>query len=131
MMSEMKSIREAFGGMREPRHSRNLRYPMIDVVALAVYGVLCGKTDFTTMADYLKLREAELTEAFGLTAGVPSHDVFYRNRWEIGTRSVIGPVGIAQRSRRVRISHRPYGQSFGHRMWPSARTHVCKYWYTR
>ena len=94
-MAGMKSIREAFGGMGEPRHSRNLKYPLMDVVTLAIYGVLCGKTDFTTMADYLKLRESELTEAFGLSAGVPSHDVFYKNRMEIRTRR----PGDAQRWR--------------------------------
>ena len=131
MADARRSLREMLSRIEDPRDRRGPACPLTDVLMLAVYGMLCGKSSLAAIARHLKRGEAELTEAFGLARGVPSHDVFYRNRWEIGTRSVIGPVGIAQRSRRVRISHRPYGQSFGHRMWPSARTHVCKYWYTR
>ena len=49
---------------------------MIDIILLALYGVLCGFQDFTNMSYYLKKRERELTEAFELAEGVPSHDVF-------------------------------------------------------
>jgi len=68
----------AFEPVREPRHKRNLAYPLIDVITLAVYGTLCGKRSFTEMEYFLKLREGQLTEVFGLANGVPSHDVFSR-----------------------------------------------------
>ena len=51
---------------------------LIDVLTLAVYGTLCGKRSFTEMEYFLKLREEQLTEVFGLANGVPSHDVFSR-----------------------------------------------------
>lgn len=41
-----------------------------------VCGVLSGFSDFTNMSYYLKKREAELSVEFGLSEGVPSHDVF-------------------------------------------------------
>ena len=48
------------------------------MITLAVYGTLCGKRSFTEMEFFLKLREGQLTEVFGLANGVPSHDVFSR-----------------------------------------------------
>lgn len=49
---------------------------MIDIIILALYGVLVGFSDFTNMSYYLKKREQELIAEFGLSQGVPSHDVF-------------------------------------------------------
>ncbi|MDE7415548.1 MAG: transposase family protein [Lachnospiraceae bacterium] len=38
--------------------------------------MLTDFSDFTNMSYYLKKRESELSEEFGLSEGVPSHDVF-------------------------------------------------------
>ena len=71
-----KSFFVIFREMDDPRNDKGKKYPLIDVIILSIYGVLCGFTDFTNMAYYLKKREAELTEKLELEAGVPSHDVF-------------------------------------------------------
>ncbi len=71
-----RSFFEVFRVLGDPRHERGKKYPLMDVIILAVYGVLIGFEDFTNMSYYLKKREAELKERLGLEEGVPSHDVF-------------------------------------------------------
>lgn len=75
-MKTEKSMFEIFEQLEDPRDIRGRRYPLIDVLMLALYGVLIGFEDFTNMSYYLKKREAELTRLLGLSNGVPSHDTF-------------------------------------------------------
>lgn len=71
-----KSFFQIFDSLDDPRNEKGRKYPLMDVIILAIYGVLCGFEDFTNMAYYLKKREQELVEKLELEAGVPSHDVF-------------------------------------------------------
>lgn len=71
-----KSFFEIFENLDNPRDNRGKIYPLIDSILLALYGVLVGYSDFTNMSYYLKKRKAELSMEFGLSEGVPSHDVF-------------------------------------------------------
>ena len=41
---------------------------------MTIYGILCGLTDFTNIADFLKLKEEYFTELLNLENGTPSHD---------------------------------------------------------
>lgn len=41
---------------------------------MTIYGILCGLTDFTNIADFMKLKEDYFTELLGLENGTPSHD---------------------------------------------------------
>ena len=73
---EGRSFFAIFKELEEPRNAKGLKYPLLDVIILAIYGTLCGFTDFANMAYYLKRREEELTRELELENGVPSHDVF-------------------------------------------------------
>lgn len=75
-MKNEKSFFEIFENLDDPRDNRGKIYPLIDIILLALYGVLVGYSDFTNMSYYLNKREAELSMEFGLSEGVPSHDVF-------------------------------------------------------
>lgn len=75
-MTRKKSFFQIFETLEDPRDNRGKIYPLIDIIILVLYGVLSGFEDFTNMSDYLKKREAELTEELELLEGVPSHDVF-------------------------------------------------------
>ena len=75
-MKTERSFFEIFEGLDDPRDNRGKIYPLIDILVLAIYGVLIGFTDFTNMAYYLKKREDELIRELELSEGVPSHDVF-------------------------------------------------------
>lgn len=71
-----RSFFDVFNNLDDPRSQKGLKYPLTDVIILAIYGILCGYTDFVNMSYYLKKRENELTESLGLSNGIPSHDVF-------------------------------------------------------
>lgn len=71
-----RSFFSIFKDMDDPRNEKGRVYPLMDVVILALYGVLIGFEDFSNMSYYLKKHEEELTEKLELAAGVPSHDVF-------------------------------------------------------
>ncbi len=75
-MTTEKSFFQIFENMDDPRDNRGKVYPLMDIIILALYGVLVGYEDFTNMSYYLKKREAELKKELGLEVGVPSHDVF-------------------------------------------------------
>lgn len=75
-MLEQTSFFEIFEKLEDPRDNRGKIYPLMDIIILALYGVLVGFSDFTNMSYYLKKREQELITEFGLSEGVPSHDVF-------------------------------------------------------
>lgn len=75
-MEDQKTFFQIFENLEDPRDNRGKIYPLIDILILALYGVLTGFSDFTNMSYYLKKRESELSEEFGLSEGVPSHDVF-------------------------------------------------------
>lgn len=71
-----RSFFEIFEGLEDPRSEKGKIYPLMDIIILALYGVLIGFVDFTNMSYYLKKREKELKEELELAEGVPSHDVF-------------------------------------------------------
>ena len=71
-----RSFFSIFEALDDPRNDKGKKYPLMDVIILALYGVLIGFEDFTNMSYYLKKREKELMEKFRLEKGVPSHDVF-------------------------------------------------------
>lgn len=71
-----RSFFTIFENLEDPRNDKGKKYPLLDVIILAIYGTLCGYTDFSNMAYYLKYREGELIKELGLETGVPSHDVF-------------------------------------------------------
>lgn len=70
------SFFKIFESLEDPRDNRGKKYRLIDVMILAIYGVLIGFEDFTNMAYYLKKIEKELCEKLELESGVPSHDTF-------------------------------------------------------
>ena len=41
---------------------------------MTIYGILCGLTDFTNIADFLKIKEEYFIKLLKLENGTPSHD---------------------------------------------------------
>lgn len=74
----MKSLFEQFEILEDPRDIRGKKHKLIDILILTIYGILCGYTDFTNMADFLKLNEKYFNELLSLKNGIPSHDCFSR-----------------------------------------------------
>lgn len=72
----MESLINIFSELEDPRDNRGKKHLLIHVIVLAIYGMLCGFSDFSNMAYFLKKKEKELTAEFGLLNGIPSHDTF-------------------------------------------------------
>ena len=70
----MKSLFNHFEVLEDPRDVRGKRHELIDILIMTIYGILCGYTDFTNLADFLKVHEDYFTNLLNLKNGIPSHD---------------------------------------------------------
>ena len=73
----MKSarIQDHFVELTDPRR-RDVIYPLINVVVIAVCAVICGADDFVAIAEYGKMKRKWLARFLDLRSGIPSHDRF-------------------------------------------------------
>jgi predicted transposase YbfD/YdcC len=68
-------IQDYFLDLTDPRR-REVTYPMINIVVIAVCAVICGADDFVAIANFGKARRDWLARFLDLTNGIPSHDRF-------------------------------------------------------
>lgn len=73
--SLVSRIEEHFSELTDPRR-RDVTYPLINVVTIAVCAVICGADDFVSIAEYGRQKKAWLSQFLDLSAGIPSHDRF-------------------------------------------------------
>jgi predicted transposase YbfD/YdcC len=76
----MESLRAELAGVEDPRQGWKVRYKLVDIVVMAVCGVLTGAEGWVEIAEWAAAHRAWLRERLGmeLEAGVPSHDTFGR-----------------------------------------------------
>lgn len=76
-MCEMKSARlqDHFAELTDPRR-REVTYPLINVVVIAVCAVICGADDFVAIAEFGRKKREWLARFLDLRNGIPSHDRF-------------------------------------------------------
>lgn len=76
-MSRSASVRmeEHFTELTDPRR-REVTYPLLNVVVIAVCGVICGADDFVAIAKWGRTKRDWLAKFLDLSAGIPSHDRF-------------------------------------------------------
>ena len=77
VMSRMKSarIQDHFVELTDPRR-REVTYPLINVVVIAVCAVICGADDFVAIAKFGRTKRDWFAKFLDLTNGIPSHDRF-------------------------------------------------------
>lgn len=68
------SLFKRFEVLEDPRDIRGKKYKLIDILIMTIYGLLCGLTDYTNIADFMKLKEDYFTKLLKLENGTPSHD---------------------------------------------------------
>jgi predicted transposase YbfD/YdcC len=73
----MKSarIQDHFADLTDPRR-RDVVYPLINVVVIAICAVICGADDFVAIAEFGRMKREWLSRFLDLQSGIPSHDRF-------------------------------------------------------
>ena len=76
------SILAYFEDLDDPRIEKNRKHPLINVLTIAVLGVLSGADTWVDIEDYGKAKQVWLATFLDLKNGIPSHDTFGRVfRW--------------------------------------------------
>ena len=75
---EGASIVDCFTDMEDPRCVHLCLHKLIDIVVIAICGVICGADDWVEVADFGVARYDWLKKFLELPCGIPSHDTFGR-----------------------------------------------------
>jgi hypothetical protein len=79
-MSEepFKSFEEYFGDMPEPRVEGRCTHRLVEIIIVAICGVLCGANSWSEIEQYGRAKEGFLRQFLELEHGIPAHDTFGR-----------------------------------------------------
>jgi predicted transposase YbfD/YdcC len=69
---------EHFSHLPDPRVERTKKHKLIDIIAIAMCGVISGADNWVEIEAFGQIREAWLREFLELPNGIPSHDTFGR-----------------------------------------------------
>lgn len=72
------SFMAPFSEIADPRGDRGKRHPLINVIAIAICGVICGADNWVSITTWAKAKEGWLSQLLDMSAGIPSHDTFGR-----------------------------------------------------
>jgi predicted transposase YbfD/YdcC len=70
------SLLRHFEGLSDPRIERTKKHKLIDIITIAICGVICGADSWVEIAYYGEVKEAWLRQFLELPNGIPSHDTF-------------------------------------------------------
>jgi predicted transposase YbfD/YdcC len=77
MCDELKnSIRDCFADLPDPRVTGRCDHKLIDIIIIAICGVISGADSWVGIETYGKAKEAWLSAYLSLDHGIPSHDTF-------------------------------------------------------
>jgi predicted transposase YbfD/YdcC len=113
------SIGEHFSRLTDPRVERCKVHPLVEIVTIALCGVLCGADDWVAIEAFGQEKEAWLRTFLALPGGIPSHDTFgrvfarldpdeFRQCFLAWVRAAVGGVGaqvVAVDGKTLRGSH--------------------------
>jgi len=68
-------LQDCFSDLTDPRR-REVTYPLINIVTIALCAVICGADDFVSIAEFGRKKQKWLAGFLDLAAGIPSHDRF-------------------------------------------------------
>ena len=81
---------EHFAELEDPRLLGKCRHKLLDMLVIAVSGMLCNADDWVTIAQFGRAKEAWFRTFLELPNGIPSHDTFSR------VFSLLDPQAFAQ-----------------------------------
>ena len=74
----VESIGSYFESLSDPRHPRNRKHLLVDIVAITVCGMLCGCDGPTAIHRWADNRREWLEQFLALPNGIPSRDCIRR-----------------------------------------------------
>ena len=122
MASGTASLTEHFGSLVDPRIDRTKRHNLMDIVTIALCGVIAGADSWVDVEAFGKRKAEWLRKMLDLPNGIPSHDTFGRvfaqldaqqfercfTEWVLAVREVLQGDVVAIDGKRVRRSHDRY-----------------------
>lgn len=76
-MDRDNSIPKYFGNLTDPRRD-NRRHKLIDIITIAICGVVCNADSFEHIAEFGRAKQQWLRRFLELAHGIPSPDTFER-----------------------------------------------------
>lgn len=74
----LDSLRQHFEGLQDPRATRARRHELLDILVIAVCGVICGADTWVDIAEFGLAKQEWFEQFLHLPNGIPSHDTFGR-----------------------------------------------------
>ena len=122
MASDTASLTEHFGSLVDPRIDRTKRHNLMDIVTIALCGVIAGADSWVDVEAFGRRKAEWLRKMLNLPNGIPSHDTFGRvfakldaqqfercfTEWVLAVREVLQGDVVAIDGKRVRRSHDRY-----------------------
>lgn len=72
------SIAEHFGRLTDPRMEERVEHWLLDMIVIAICGVICGADSWVEIEEFGKAKQEWLKGFLDLATGIPSHDTFGR-----------------------------------------------------
>ena len=72
------SMHDSFATLVDPRIERTKRHQLLDIITIALCGVICGADGWVEVEAFGKAKRAWLQTFLALPYGIPSHDTFGR-----------------------------------------------------
>ena len=118
MAATSLSIKRHFRKLKDPRRRHRRRHLLLDVLVIAICGVISGCNSWSQIAAFGRKRHAWLKRFLTLPEGIPSHDTFERlferldpvvfqncfREWMLALAGAVGTQQIAIDGKTVRRS---------------------------
>ncbi len=70
------TIAEHFSPLKDPRTGRMVDHYLIEILTIAICGVICGADDWVAMEQFGQAKEKWFRTFLHLPNGIPSYDIF-------------------------------------------------------
>lgn len=74
----LERVRQHFEQLQDPRVERGRRHELLEIVVIAICGVICGADTWVDIAEFGLAKQEWFQQFLQLPNGIPSHDTFGR-----------------------------------------------------